>query len=51
VENGLEAMHTMNQSKEASRIKRQNPRSVTVGGTVKFDNVTELDVFIAALSI
>jgi len=47
VDNGLEAMHTMNNSKNPSRIKRQSPRTVTVNGTVKFENHTELDIFIA----
>jgi hypothetical protein len=47
VDNGLEAMHTMNNTKNPSRVKRQNPRSVSVGGTLKFENHTELDLFIA----
>ena len=47
IDNGLEAMHTMNNTKDASRIKRQNPRVITVGGSVKFENHTELDLFIA----
>lgn len=47
VDNGLEAMHTMNNSKSPSRIKRQNARSVSIGGTIKFDDHTELDNFIA----
>jgi len=47
VDNGLEAMHTMNNTKNPSRIKRQTPRTVSVNGTIKFDNSTELDIFIA----
>jgi len=47
IDNGLEAMHTMNNSKDASRVKRANPRVVSVSGTVKFENHTELNLFIA----
>ena len=46
VDNALEAMHTLNNSKYPSRIKRQGFRTVTVGGTVKFASSSEYQSFI-----
>ncbi len=46
VDNGLEAMHTMDNTKNPSRVKRANRRVVSVAGTLKFDDAGELDNFI-----
>ncbi len=43
---GVEAMHTLNQSKYPSRIKRTAFRTLAVAGTIKFDNQTEYQKFI-----
>lgn len=43
----LESMHTLNNSKYPSRIKRTGFRTVEVDGTVKFDNQTEYQQFLS----
>ena len=44
---GLEAMHTFNNSKYPSRIKRTGFRNIAIDGTIKFDNQTEYQQFIS----
>jgi len=44
---GLEAMHTFNNSKYPSRIKRTSFRSISVDGTIKFDNQDEYQEFLS----
>ena len=44
---GLEAMHTLNNSKFPSRIKRAGARTISVDGTFKFDNQDEFQQFIS----
>jgi len=42
----LEAMHTLNNSKFPSRVKRTAFRTIAVDGTLKFDNQTEYQEFL-----
>lgn len=44
---GLEASHTLNTSLDPSRIKRSSFRTITVGGTFKFDNQDEYQQFLS----
>lgn len=44
---GLEAMHTVRTSKYPSRIKRTAWRTISVDGTLKFDNQDEYQQFVA----
>lgn len=44
---GLEASHTLNNSKYPSRVKRTSMRSISVSGTLKFDNQDEYQEFIS----
>lgn len=44
---GLEAMHTFNNSKYPSRIKRTSFRTIAIDATFKFDNQTEYQKFLA----
>jgi len=44
---GLEASHTLNNSKYPSRIKRTSMRSISVSGTLKFENQDEYQEFIS----
>lgn len=46
VEENLEAMHTLNNSKFPSRVKRTGFRAVNVSGTLKFDNQDEYQEFL-----
>lgn len=45
--NALEAKHTLKTSKYPSRVKRTNPRTINVSGTVIFDNQTDAQNFIS----
>jgi len=47
LDESLEAQHTLNNSKYPSRIKRTGFRSISVDGTIKFDNQTEYQQFIS----
>lgn len=47
INNQLEAQHTFNASKYPSRIKRTGMRTVEVAGTMKFDDQTEYQQFLA----
>lgn len=46
LDESLEASHTLNNSLYPSRIKRTGMRSVSIGGTLKFDNQDEYQQFI-----
>lgn len=46
LDEGLEAQHTLNNSKYPSRIKRTAFRNVSVDGTIKFDNQDEYQKFV-----
>ncbi len=45
IDDSLEAQHTMCASLYPSRIKRTDFRSMSIGGTLKFENRTELEAF------
>lgn len=47
INEGVEAMHTINNSDYPSRVKRTSERTIEVGGTIIFDNQTEYQNFIA----
>lgn len=47
VDEALEGMHTLCSSKEVSRVKRTAFRTVTIAGTLKFDDTDEYDKFLA----
>ena len=47
INENLEAMHTLNNTKYPSRVKRTGNRSIEVGGTVIFDDQTEYQKFIS----
>lgn len=47
IDESLEAQHTLNGSKYPSRIKRTGFRTIEVAGTMKFDNQTEYQAFLA----
>ena len=46
LDNALEAMHTLSNSKFPSRVKRTGERTIEVAGTVIFDDQTEYQHFI-----
>ena len=47
LDEALEAQHTLSASKYPSRIKHTGMRTVTVGGTMKFDNQNEYQQFLS----
>ena len=46
IDDSLEAQHTLNGSKYPSRIKRTGFRTVTLAGTLKFEDYTEMESFL-----
>ena len=47
IDEGLEAQHTLNNSREPSRIRRTGDRTVAVGGTFKFEDQAKKQSFLA----
>lgn len=46
LDEGLEAMYTLNNTKTPSRVKRSGRRTLSVGGSIIFDNQTEYQQFL-----
>ncbi len=46
IEEQLEAMHTLNNSKVPSRVKRTGSRAISIDGTLKFDDQDEYQQFL-----